>query len=350
MVKRKIVASLENITVSFKSELSKKKTKIIRDTGFNVYEGEVLGIIGESGSGKSIITSLLNGMLPESGSIDEGKVTIFGKDVTKWTDKKWEKAKIRGTEVGKIFQNPISALNPNLKIKFQLIERMVKEKIFPTEKECVDEVIRLLEVMNIHNAKEIIGMYPHELSGGMIQRVVIAMNLALKPKLLILDEPTTALDPVVQADILDLINDIRKEYKTTMIFITHDIGVIAKVATRIAVMYAGRIIEKGDKDEVLYNPQHPYTWGLLTSLPSSNVGGELEGIKGVLDLSIIKDEQDGFVFRNKYALDIDLEKRPPMFMVNENHYAATWLLHPKAPKIKKHPFIVELNKIYKKGK
>ncbi len=347
MNSKKIIASVKDVKVSFMDNLTKEKNIVIRGTSFELYKGEILGLIGESGSGKSVISSLLNGLLPKGGEILDGKISILGKDVTNWTEKDWLKSKFRGRKIGRVFQNPMSALTPTMKIKYQLIEALLDFKIYKTEKECVDEVVKILNNMDIKNPKELLNMYPHELSGGMIQRVVLTMIISLKPEAIILDEPTTALDPIVQSEILGLIRKLNKTYKISFIFITHDIGVISEIADRIAIMYAGRIIEYGNSHEVLFDPRHPYTWGLLCSLPSASLNdNDLVGIKGVLNQALLKDEQDAFVFRNKYAMQIDLEKRPPFFKINKNHYAATWLLHPNAPKVEKPKFIKLINKHY----
>ncbi|NQZ66220.1 MAG: ABC transporter ATP-binding protein [Mycoplasmatales bacterium] len=347
MNKKKIIASIKNIRISFKDNLTGKNNVVIRDTGFDLYRGEILGLIGESGSGKSVISSLLNGLLPRGGEILSGKISILGHDVTNWKEKDWLKSKLRGRKIGRVFQNPMSALTPTIKIKYQLIEALLDFKIFKKEEECIEEVIRILDNMDIENPKELLNMYPHELSGGMIQRVVLTMIISLKPEAIILDEPTTALDPIVQSEILTLIKKLNKQYNISFIFITHDIGVISEIADRVAIMYAGRIIEYGDSHEVLFDPRHPYTWGLLCSLPSASIGkNDLVGIKGILNQELLKDDQDAFVFRNPYAMQIDTEKRPPFFKIKENHYAATWLLHPNAPKVKKPEFIRSINKLY----
>ena len=346
---RKIAAEVKNVKLSFKDSLTKKENIVIRNTGFKLYKGEILGIIGESGSGKSVITSLLNGVIGDNARIHEGTIKINGEDVTDWKQKQWFKSNIRGRVVGRVFQNPLSALNPALKIKYQLIEALLDFKIYSSEKECIDVVVDILDKMNMPNPVALLDMYPHELSGGMIQRVVITMVIAAKPDIIIFDEPTTALDPIVQSEILHTIKKINKENNTSMIFITHDIGVISAIADRISVMYAGRIIEEGLKNEILFNPHHPYTWGLLSSLPSSENNDELYSIEGILDMSVVEPEQDAFVFRNQYGMQIDLEKRPPRFKISNTHFVESWLYHKDAPKFEKPEFIKKLNNFKPKG-
>ncbi|RFU64125.1 ABC transporter ATP-binding protein [Peribacillus glennii] len=308
------------------------EVQAIRGVSFDLIKGETLAIVGESGSGKSVTTKSIMRLLPESNSeIKGGQILFDGKDLAKLKDKQMQG--IRGKDISMIFQDPMTSLNPTIKIGKQIMEPIIKHQNVgkATAKERALELLRLV---GIPNPEQRFQQYPHQFSGGMRQRVVIAIALACNPKVLIADEPTTALDVTIQAQILELMKDLQKKIDTSIIFITHDLGVVANVADRVAVMYGGKIVEVGTVDEVFYNPKHPYTWGLISSMPSLDAKDEaLYAIPGTPPDLLNPPKGDAFAPRNAYAMKIDLEEQPPMFKVSDTHYAATWLLHPDAPKV-----------------
>jgi oligopeptide transport system ATP-binding protein len=288
--------------------------------------------VGESGSGKSVTTKSIMRLLPPGNSeIKNGQILFDGKDLTKLSDKQMQK--IRGKDIAMIFQDPMTSLNPTIKIGKQIMEPIIKHQ--NTNKATAKErALELLRLVGIPQPERRFDQYPHQFSGGMRQRVVIAIALACNPKVLIADEPTTALDVTIQAQILELMKDLQKKIDTSIIFITHDLGVVANVADRVAVMYGGKIVEIGTVDEIFYNPKHPYTWGLISSMPSlDSDDAELYAIPGTPPNLLNPPKGDAFAPRNEYAMQIDLEEQPPMFKVSDTHYAATWLLHPDAPKV-----------------
>lgn len=308
------------------------EVQAVRGVTFDINKGETLAIVGESGSGKSVATKAIMRLLPVPQSeIKDGQVIFEGEDLIGKSEK--EMRKIRGKEISMIFQDPMTSLNPTMKIGNQIMEGLVEHQKLKG-KEAKDKAIELLELVGIPNAEERIHQYPHQFSGGMRQRVVIAIALACNPKLLIADEPTTALDVTIQAQILELMKTIQKKTDSACIFITHDLGVVANVADRVAVMYAGKIVEIGLTEEIFYNAKHPYTWGLLGSMPTLDDSKEdLVTIPGTPPDMMNPPKGDAFAPRNAYALKIDEEMEPPMFKVSDTHYAATWLLHENAPKM-----------------
>ncbi|MFC0271981.1 ABC transporter ATP-binding protein [Metabacillus herbersteinensis] len=308
------------------------EVQAIRGVNFDLYKGETLAIVGESGSGKSVTTKSIMKLLPESNSeIKEGQILFDGKDIAKLSNSAMQK--IRGKDISMIFQDPMTSLNPTMKIGKQIMEPIIKHQNL-SKSAAKERAIDLLRLVGIPQPEARFNQYPHQFSGGMRQRVVIAIALACNPKVLIADEPTTALDVTIQAQILELMKDLQKKIDTSIIFITHDLGVVANVADRVAVMYGGKIVETGTVDEVFYNPQHPYTWGLISSMPSlDSEDSELYAIPGTPPDLLYPPKGDAFAPRNEYAMQIDLEKQPPMFKVSDTHYAATWLLHPDAPKV-----------------
>lgn len=336
---KETVISVRNLNVKFLSH--GKKVHVIRDVSLDVYKGETLAIVGESGSGKSVFTKTFTGMLDANGYIDGGSVIIDGVDVSQFKKSK-EWYGIRGKKIATIFQDPMTSLNPLLSIGYQISE-VLRIHHGLSKKEAKEEAIKLLERVKIPNARKRYDDYPFQYSGGMRQRVVIAIALACRPEILICDEPTTALDVTVQTQILDLIKELQEEYNWTIIFITHDLGVVAKVADRIAVMYGGQIVEVGTAEDVFYRPAHPYTWALLSSLPQLGSKEEpLLYIKG--NPPTFGDEiiGDAFAPRNEYAMRIDYILDPPMTKISDTHSAKTWLLDKNAPKVKKPSIIRNL--------
>lgn len=348
--RHKIVADIKDLELHFVNPaVPGQKNKVLRNTSIDFLEGKVHAIIGESGSGKSVITSLLYGLTGENARIDRGTVKLYNHEIQDFNFKRWEKSKYRGTIVSAVFQNPMSTLNPTMKIGKQIMEGMLINKLVKSRREAKQKAIEYLEMTKINNANEIINLYPHELSGGMIQRVVIASIIALQPKIIVLDEPTTALDPTVQALVLDIIRELQQKLKLTIVFITHDLGVVASISDYIAIMYAGQIIEEGTRDEILLNSRHPYTWGLITSMPDINKGSRLSTIRGSVPSSLNDIKGDAFAVRNDYALGRDFEFEPEFYWLSETHRVKSALLDKQAPKFDA-PEIIQNNwKIFKKG-
>lgn len=325
------ILEVKDLCVSFYTHAG--EVQAVRGVSFDLKKGETLAIVGESGSGKSVTSKALMGLIPSPpGKIKSGEILFNGKDLTKLSEK--EMQNIRGKEISMIFQDPMTSLNPTMTIGYQIMEGIIKhQKMSSSEAKKI--ALELINLVGIPNAEERFKQYPHQFSGGMRQRVVIAMALACNPKLLIADEPTTALDVTIQAQILELMKDIQKKTDSAIIFITHDLGVVANVADKVAVMYAGRVVEFGTVDDVFYNPQHPYTWGLLASMPDldNDDAQELIAIPGTPPDLLNPPKGDAFAPRNPNALKIDFEMEPPLFKVSDTHYAATWLLHEDAPKV-----------------
>ncbi|GLH63588.1 ABC transporter ATP-binding protein [Parageobacillus sp. G301] len=322
---------VKNLEVSFQTYGG--EVQAVRGVSFYLNKGETLAIVGESGSGKSVTSQTIMRLIPTPpGKIKNGQIIFDGEDLVKKTDKEMEQ--IRGKDIGMIFQDPMTSLNPTMKVGHQIMEVVMKHQKM-SKSAAKERAIELLRLVGIPMPEKRVNQYPHEFSGGMRQRAMIAIALASNPKLLIADEPTTALDVTIQAQILELMKDIQKKTGTAIIFITHDLGVVANVADRVAVMYAGKIVEMGTVDEIFYDPRHPYTWGLLASMPSldSDDKTELASIPGSPPDLTNPPKGDAFAPRNPYAMKIDFEMEPPLFQISDTHYAATWLLHPDAPKV-----------------
>ena len=328
-MKEKIL-EVKNLEVSFKTYAG--ISHAVRGIDFNLHKGETLAIVGESGCGKTVSSKAIMRLLPESNTIigENSEVLFHGEDLLKKNKKSMRK--IRGKQISMIFQDPMTSLNPVITVGEQIMEviRLHDKKI--SKKDAYTKACEMLELVGIKADRA--GDYPHQFSGGMKQRVVIAIALACNPELLIADEPTTALDVTIQAQILDLLREIQKKLGTATVFVTHDLGVVARIADRVAVMYAGKIVEIGTVDEIFYDPRHPYTWGLLRSIPAFSRGKEsLPSIPGMPPSLLHPPKGDAFASRNAYALEIDFEEEPPMFRVTDSHYAATWLLDERAPKV-----------------
>mgnify|MGYP003423310522 FL=1 len=324
------ILSIQNLVIKF--TLRGQVLKAIRDISLNLYKGESLAIVGESGSGKSVLVKSIMGLLDKNGYIDQGQIIYNDMDLAGFkTEEDW--LKIRGKEIAIVTQDPMTSLNPLKTIGKQIEECVVLHQGLKG-KEAYHETLKLLTDVGIYDVEKRYKQYPHEFSGGMRQRIVIAIALACNPKVLICDEPTTALDVTIQAQILQLLKNLQKKYGLTTVYITHDLGVVAKVADRIAVMYAGDIIEVGKAHEVFFDGKHPYTWALISSLPQLGSKGEqLFSIKGTPPNLFKEIKGDAFAPRNQYALKIDFVERPPFFKVSDTHYARTWLLDPRSPKV-----------------
>ncbi|MCH7321675.1 ABC transporter ATP-binding protein [Solibacillus sp. MA9] len=329
-MEREKILSIENLVIKFK--LRGQTLTAIRDISLDLYKGESLAIVGESGSGKSVLVKSIMGLLDKNGYIDSGKILYDGHDLAQFkTEEDW--LKIRGKKIAMVTQDPMTSLNPLKTIGKQIEESVVLHQGLKG-KAAYETTLQLLRDVGIHDVERRYKQFPHEFSGGMRQRIVIAIAVACNPQILICDEPTTALDVTIQAQILQLLTTLQEKYLLTTIYITHDLGVVAKVADRIAVMYAGDIIEVGETNEVFFNAKHPYTWALISSLPQLGVKGEeLYSIKGTPPNLFKEIKGDAFAPRNQYALKIDFVERPPFFQVTDSHFARTWLLDPKAPKV-----------------
>jgi len=330
MTKKEVVLSVRDLEVKFK--VRQHYLNAIRRISLDLYQGETLAIVGESGSGKSVLIKSFTGMLEANGVITGGNIYFEGKDLTKKkNNKEWQG--IRGGKIATVFQDPMTSLNPVRTIGSQITEVIIKHQKV-SKKEAKEQAIDLMKRVGIKDAKNRFEHYPHQYSGGMRQRIVIAIALACRPKILICDEPTTALDVTIQAQILKLIKELQSEYGFTTIYITHDLGVVANVADRVVVMYAGQIIEYGEVEEIFYEPAHPYTWALLLSLPQLGTkGDELYSIGGTPPSLYNQIIGDAFAPRNQYAMRIDFEEEPPFFEVTPTHYVKTWLRDSRAPKV-----------------
>mgnify|MGYP002624772081 FL=1 len=330
MENREIILSVQDLHVRF--SLRGKVLHAIRGVSLDLYKGETLAIVGESGSGKSVLTKTLMGLLDKNGWIDGGRILYNGKDLAAYqTEKEW--LTIRGREIAMVLQDPMTSLNPLKTVGTQIEEAIrLHQNLGPQE--ARRKAITYLEDVGIPDPERRARQYPHEFSGGMRQRVVIAIAMACAPKILICDEPTTALDVTIQAQILRLIRNLVRKYHLTTVYITHDLGVVANVADRVAVMYAGDIVEIGTCREIFFDPRHPYTWALLSSLPQLGVRGEdLSSIRGTPPNLFQEIQGDAFAPRNPWALKADFKERPPLFQVSPTHFARTWLLDPRAPKV-----------------
>ncbi len=336
---REKILEIRDLAITFKTTAG--NVKAIRGVDLDLYKGETLAVVGESGSGKSVTMKAAMGILAHNSTVESGtimfsytrksgeKVTV---DLLKLS-KKDMRRHINGKRVAMIFQDPMTSLDPTMPVGRQITEGMIWHYKTPKD-EAYRKAVQLLDEVGIPEPEKHMKQYPHQLSGGMRQRVVIAIALACDPELLICDEPTTALDVTIQAKILELIKKVQAERGISVVYITHDLGVVAKVADYVSVMYAGRIVEKGTIDEIFFVPRHPYTWGLLSAMPDLDTEDDrLYTIPGSPPNLLHKVNGDPFAPRNIYALNIDERKEPPMFKINDTHYAASWLLDPRAPKV-----------------
>ncbi|WP_223902566.1 ABC transporter ATP-binding protein [Lactobacillus laiwuensis] len=333
------VLEIKNLQVAYHTEHG--EVQAVRGISYQVKKGETVALVGESGCGKSASVKPIMGEKEANQIIKAGEINFTYQtengpqtvDLLKISPKIMQN-RIKGKEIAMVFQDPMTSLDPTMKINKQIAEAVKSSHPEMNKDQINERVLSLIETVGIQNMKVVQNQYPHQLSGGMRQRIVIAIALAGNPSLLICDEPTTGLDVTIQAKILNLIKDIQKSRKLSVIFITHNLGVVANIATYVNVMYAGKIVETGTSQDIFFEPRHPYTWGLLESVPDINEKvDELPTIAGTIPDLTQPIVGDAFAPRNKYALNIDFKKQPPMFKINDHHYAATWLLDKRAPKV-----------------
>ena len=324
---------VKDLRISFRTDAG--KLHAVRDISFDLERGRTLAIVGQSGAGKSVTSRAIMGILAGNATVEAGQILYDGTDLLKMSEKEW--CSVRGKRIAMIFQDPLSCLNPVMRVGKQIMEAVLlgnhTRQGKMTRAQARQRALELMGEVGIHEPAVRFRQYPFQLSGGMRQRIVIAIALASDPEILICDEPTTALDVTIQAQILELINRLKKERNLSVLFITHDLGVVANMADDIAVMYAGKIVEYGTAEDVFYDPRHPYTWSLLASMPDLDTTEKLEAIPGTPPDMTAPPVGDAFAMRNQYALEIDFLQQPPMFRISDTHQAATWLLHPYAPKM-----------------
>lgn len=321
---------VKDLKTSFKTHIGDVQS--VRGVSFHLEKGEALGVVGESGCGKSVTMMTIMRLLGENAKINVEKIIFDDKDITKLTEKLMQT--IRGNDMSMIFQDPMTSLNPLFTVGDQLTEHLIKHKKI-SKKEANEKAIKMLDMVGIPSPEKRLKQYPHEFSGGMRQRVMIAMSLICEPKLIIADEPTTALDVTIQAQILDLMKDLKSKLDTSIILITHDLGVVADLCSRINVMYGGLIVEEGTTEDIFYRGRHPYTWGLLRSVPNpkSELKEKLVPIEGQPPDLLKPPIGCPFTARCDYAMKICKEKQPPLFEISNGHRAACWLCHKNAPKV-----------------
>ena len=343
----KKLLEVKDLSVSFNTYAG--EVQALRGISFSVDRGETLAIVGESGSGKSVTVQTIMRLIPmPPGEIKNGEILFDGEDLVKAPLERMRE--LRGRKIGMIFQDPMTSLNPTIKVGKQIMEGILIHKKV-TKEEARQKAIEMLRKVGIPKPEERFHQYPHEFSGGMRQRAVIAIALSCEPDLLICDEPTTALDVTIQGQILDLINELKKELNIAVILITHDLGVVAETADRVVVMYAGEKLEEAPVRELFKNPKHPYTWGLLKSLPrlDMKIGEKLASIPGTPPDLLNPPVGDPFAARSEYAMKIDYERKPPMIDLGNGHLVKSWLYVDGAPKIKS-PFESEKSdELKKKG-
>jgi oligopeptide transport system ATP-binding protein len=337
------ILEVKDLSISFKTQHG--ILKAVREISFDLYKGETLAIVGESGSGKSVTSRAIMGLLAGNSIHENGSIMYDKKDIMLIPEDALHE--LRGTKISMIFQDPMSSLNPIVRVGKQITETLILKLKMPKAK-AKQRAIELMKEVGIPSPEKRYYQYPFQFSGGMRQRIVIAIALANDAEILICDEPTTALDVTIQAQILDVIKKLKQDRGLSVIFITHDLGVVANIADRIAVMYAGKIVEIGKSEEIFYDAAHPYTWALLSSMPNLETDEKLEAIPGTPPDMIYPPVGDAFAARNQYALAIDFEQRPPLFQISDTHFAATWLQHPDAPKVEKPLAVQRISN--KKGK
>jgi len=329
-----VILEIKDLEVSFDTYAG--EVQAVRGVNLKLKKGEVLAIVGESGSGKSVTAQTVMRLIPTPpGRIKKGQILFEGnQDIVQLTYKEMEA--IRGSKMGMIFQDPMTSLNPTMTVGTQIAEGLIKHQKL-SKAAAKQRVIELLKMVGIPNPEVRVKQYPHHFSGGMRQRVMIAVALACNPKLIIADEPTTALDVTIQAQIIDLLKELQSKMETSIILITHDLGIVADIADRIVVMYAGKVVEQGKTNEVFYNPRHPYTWGLLRSVPRLDMDAEkdLVPIHGTPPDMFAPPKGCAFADRCPYAMKICFAQGPEHSILSASHSAACWLMHPGAPKVER---------------
>ncbi len=319
---------IKGLKTSFFTHLG--EVQAVRGIDYYLDKGEALGIVGESGSGKSVSSMSIMGLLQHPGKVKEGEITFKGEKLLEKTNK--EMMNVRGNEIAMIFQDPMTSLNPVYTIGNQIIE-VIREHQKVDKKEARKRAIEMLRLVGIPAPEKRIDNYPHEFSGGMRQRAMIAIALACKPDLLIADEPTTALDVTIQAQILKLMKELKDKVNTSIILITHDLGVVADVCSRVVVMYGGLIMEEGKVEDIFYDPKHPYTVGLLKSVPNLEVKERLVPIDGTPPDLLHPPKGCPFAARCEHAMNICLEEQPKYYSAKKGHRAMCWLMDEEAPKV-----------------
>lgn len=324
------ILEVKDLRTSFFTHLG--EVQAVRGSSFTMKKGDILGIVGESGSGKSVTALSIIKLIDEPGKIKEGQIIFDGVDITNWSNSKM--SDLRGDDVAMIFQDPMTSLNPVFTIENQMVE-VLRRHTKVSRRQAKARAVEMLKLVGIPDPEERMHAYPHEFSGGMRQRAMIATALSCNPKLLIADEPTTALDVTIQAQILELMKKLQKEINTSIIIITHDLGVIAEVCTDIIVMYGGMMMEKGTADEIFYNPKHPYTQGLHSSVPrmDKSYKERLVPIAGSPPDLMHPPKGCPFSPRCPHAMQICLEKEAPMTSLTDTHTSACWLLQDGAPDV-----------------
>ncbi len=347
MQANKTILQIKNLDISFRTNAG--VVHAIRGVNLDLQKGETVAIVGESGSGKSVTMKAAVGLLDSNATVNSGEIlyTYTDRDGSEKTvdllrlTKKQLRTEFNGQRLAMVFQDPMTSLDPTMTIGKQIMETMILHKKM-TREAAKARALELLDLVGITDAEKRFRNYPHQLSGGMRQRVVIAIALSADPDILICDEPTTALDVTIQAKILELIKEIQQKMHLSVIYITHDLGVVAKVADYVNVMYAGKIVEVGNVEEIFYEPCHPYTWGLLSAMPDLETDDDrLYSIPGSPPNLLHEPAGDAFAARNRFALAIDKKAEPPLFQVSPTHFAATWLLHPDAPDVQMPPELME---------
>ena len=333
MTDDKTLLRVENLNAWFYTE--EGIVKALENVSFSVARGEILGLVGETGCGKSVTSACIMRLIPSPpGKIIGGKILFEGEDLAQATPERMRQ--IRGKDIAMIFQDPMSSLNPVFTVGRQVEEAIRVHNPDMGAAQIHERAAEMFKKVNIPDPERSMKRYPHQFSGGMKQRVMIAMALSCNPRMLIADEPTTALDVSIQAQILSLIKDLQKDFGSSIMLISHDLGVIATMAQKVAVMYAGQIVEYGTVEEIFYDAWHPYTWALLQALPQLGTKGEaLPSVDGTPPNLFNEIKGDAFAPRNKHALAIDFVQEPPFFQVSETHAAKTWYLDPRAPKIER---------------
>ncbi|CAT04931.1 ABC transporter ATP-binding protein [Mesomycoplasma conjunctivae] len=338
------ILNVKNLRVKFRTG-HREYLEIIRGVNLSIRRGQIIALVGESGSGKSVTSKSLLGINAFAKTTSDAML-IDGIDASKFEkDRQWRT--IRGKKIGYIPQDPLVALNPTRTIGKQLLDSLKNDKRFKNKQEKKEYLINLLESFGISEAQARFNSYPHTLSGGQKQRVVIAMVIAAQPSIIIADEPTTALDPTVQSSVLALLNDIRIKHNISIIFISHNISIVAKFCDYIYVMYSGKVIEKGTRQDIFTDPRHPYTWALISAIPETSSDEALYTISGNPPDMKNLTSGDPFAPRNDFALALDFEKEPPLIQISKTHYAATWLLHPEAPKVELNQEVKTRIKLFK---